>query len=82
MTKEILEAGNELLKKLDKCKENLNKVGYTQSENVVIRKSYLSFNGVDNNIEIPESLFRVIGKLVQSEYIQKVKELERKLEEL
>ncbi len=82
MTKETLEKANDLANKLEKSKNNLQKIGYTQSENVLIRKSYLRFNGIEDGVTIPESLFRVIGKLIESEYIQEIDKLQKELDRL
>ena len=82
MTKETLEKANDLANKLEECKKNLNKIVYTQSENVVIRESYLRYNGIDESVTIPKSLFRVIGKLIESEYIQEIDKLQKELDEL
>jgi len=82
MTKETLEKANDLANKLEESKKNLSKIGYTQSENVVIRESYLRCNGIEDSVTIPKSLFRVIGKLIESEYIQEIKKLQKELDEL
>ena len=82
MTKETLEKANDLANKLEECKKNLKKVGYTQCESVVIRESYLRCNGIEDGLTIPKSLFRVIGKLVESEYIQAIDKLQKELDEL
>ena len=82
MNLEQLEKGNKIAKEIEKCKANIKAANYTQSESVVIRKTYLSVNGLEESIEVPESLFRVVGKLILSEYNQKLIELERDLESL
>ena len=82
MTKEILDKANNLSNKLEKCKNNLQKIGYTQSENVVIRESYLRCNGIEDGVTIPKSLFRVIGKIIESEYIQEIDKLQKELDKL
>jgi len=50
MTKETLEKANDLANKLEECKKNLKKVGYTQCESVVIRESYLRCNGIEDGM--------------------------------
>ena len=82
MTKETLEKANDLANKLEECKNNLQKIGYTQIENVVIRESYLRCNGIKDSIKIPKSLFRVVGKLIESEYIQEINKLQNELDEV
>jgi len=82
MTKEQLEKGNKIAKQIENAKANIEAANYTQFENVVIRNTHLYVNGLDKNIEIPESLFRIVGKLVLSEYRQKLIELEDELRSL
>lgn len=82
MTKETLEKANDLANKLEECKNNLQKISYTQSENVVIRESYLRCNGIEDSVKIPKILFRVVGKLIESEYIQEINKLQKELDEL
>jgi hypothetical protein len=77
-----LEKGNKLAKEIEKCKANIKAANYTQSESVFIRKAYLKVNGLEEDIEVPESLFRIIGKLILSEYNQKLIELETELQSL
>lgn len=82
MNLEQLEKGNKIAKEIERCKTNIKAANYTQSENVVIRKTYLEVNGLEESIEVPESLFRVVGKLILSEYNQKLIELESELQSL
>jgi hypothetical protein len=82
MTKETLKKANDLANKLEECKNNLHKIGYTQSENVVIRQYYLRCNGIKDSVTIPKSLFRVVGKLIESEYIQEIEKLKKQLDNL
>lgn len=82
MNLEQLEKGNKIAKEIEHCKANIKAANYTQYENAVIRKSYLRFNGIDESIEVPETLFRVVGKLILSEYNQKLKELESELQSI
>lgn len=82
MNLEQLEKGNKIAKEIENCKANINAADYTQSENVVIRKTHLKVNGLEESIEVPESLFRIIGKLILLEYNQKLIELERELDAL
>lgn len=82
MNLEQLDKGNKIAKEIEKCKENIEAANYTQHENVAIRKTHLIVHGLDNKTEIPESLFRIIGKLILSEYNQKLIELEKELESI
>ena len=82
MNLEQLEIGNKIAKEIENCKANIKAANYTQSESVVIRKTYLNVNGLEKSIEVPESLFRIVGKLILSEYNQKLIELENELQSL
>jgi hypothetical protein len=82
MNLEQLEKANKIAESIKRCKTNIELAKYTQSESVVIRTSYLKFNGIDKGIEIPDSLFRVIGKLILSEHSQNLKDFEKELESM
>lgn len=82
MTKETLDLANALTNVLEGYKDNLKDVRYTQSESVVIRESYWKVHGIERRIIIPESLFRTIGKLIESEYIQEINKLQKELDDL
>lgn len=60
---------------------NIKRAEYTQNESVVTRSTYLNGNGFEA-IEIPESLFRIIGKLIISEYQQELMKLKNEFETL
>lgn len=80
MTFEQLEKGKILIKEIGKAKENIKHAEYTQLENVVERESFLRFDGTE--IVVPKSLFKIFGKLVLSEYNQKLIELEKEFNSL
>ena len=82
MKEETLEKGRKIVSQLNTCRANLEKVKYTQNEEIEIRESSLAFNGIHGEITVPKSLFRVIGKLIESEYIQHISKLEKELEKL
>jgi hypothetical protein len=82
MNLEQLEKGNKIAKEIESCKAMIKAANFTQLESVKIRKTYLRVNGLDESIEVPESLFRVIGKLILSEHNQKLMELENEFEQL
>lgn len=77
MNKDQLEKAKLLSNRIELCKDEIRKAKYIQSENVIERKTYLQVCGLEENIEIPKSLFRVIGKLVLMEYQQELMELEK-----
>ena len=76
MTTEKLEKAVALQGKIMRCKREIEKANYMLDENVVIRETALSVNGLDADVIVPESLFRVIGKLIISEYQCKLKKLQ------
>ena len=80
MNLEQLEKGNKIFEQIKNCKANIKAANYTQSENVFPRKAYLKFNGIEESIEVPESLFRIIGKLILAEHNQKLIALESELQ--
>ena len=82
MKEETLKKANELNDRLIKYKKILKDIGYTQSQNVVSRESYLEFNGIEDNVPIPATLFRVIGKLIESEYIVEINKIQNELDKL
>jgi len=82
MNLEQLEKGKKIAEQIEKCKAEIEAAKYTQYENIVIRKTYLKVNGLDDSIEVPESLFRVVGKLILSEWNQKLRELENEFQML
>ena len=82
MTQETLKKANELLLRLKVCQKNLDRIKYTQDENVLTRKGSFKCLGMDYSVEVPENLFRIIGKLIQTEYTQEISELQKELDEL
>jgi len=64
------------------CQKNYERAAYTQGENVAIRKTYLRVNGLEEEIEVPETLFRIIGKLVMAEYDEKCNRLQKEFDAL
>jgi hypothetical protein len=82
MKEETLKKANELNDRLIKYQKSLKDIGYTQSQNVVSRESYLEFNGIEDNVPIPATLFRVIGKLIESEYIVEINKIQNELDKL
>ena len=74
--------GNRIAKEIENCKANIIAANYTQSEKVAIRETHLNVNGIEGGIEVPASLFRIIGKLILSEYQTKLIDLENELQSL
>jgi hypothetical protein len=82
MTKEQVKRGNSILNEIDFYEEEIKKISYTQHTTVLERKMYLRWNGSESDSVIPESLFRIVGKLVLSEYRQQLIKLKEELENL
>lgn len=82
MNLEQLEKANAILKEIEEVKENIIGAKYTQSEDIPIRETYLKVNGLASCISVPESLFRVVGKLILAENQLRLIELEKQFEAL
>lgn len=82
MNKKQLAKATLIDKKIEKCKNNIQALEYTQLEGVLPRETYLTFNGTVDSIEIPETLFRVIGKIILSEYQVKLIELQKEFDSI
>lgn len=80
MTQEKLLKLNELSEQIGKCQINIQRALLTQSESFIPRSVWLLGNGVQE-IEVPESLFRLIGKLVLSEWNQRLIDLQKEFNE-
>ena len=81
MTHDNLERAILISEQIKSIEGNIKRAEYTQNESVVIRSTYLNGNGFET-IEIPESLFRIIGKLIISEYQQELNKLKKEFETL
>jgi hypothetical protein len=82
MTQEQVQRGKSILNEIDFYEREIKKISYTQHTTVVERSMYLRWNGSESDAIIPAPLFRVVGKLVLSEYNQKLIELKKELENL
>jgi hypothetical protein len=82
MTEEKLKRCNELANQIDTTKRQIKDAQFTQSINVPEREMYIKVLGLDNKIIAPESLFRIIGKLIINEHQQKLIELETEFNNL
>jgi hypothetical protein len=80
MTKQQVRKAQELLCDIERCEMQIGKISHYQSENFAPRETYLKITGMENDIIVPESLFRVITKLVLSEYNTKLIELKKEFE--
>lgn len=81
MTHDNLERAILISQQIKSIEGNIKQAEYTQNESVVIRSIYLNGNGFEA-IEIPKSLFRIIGKLIISEYQQELNKLKKEFEQL
>ena len=82
MDLEKLAKSNAIYKDIAKCNLNIQRANYTQAEDVLIRETYLTVNGIKDVVEVPKSLFRTIGKLILSEYEKQLIELQKEFDEL
>jgi len=82
MKKETLLKGQELLEKIEEAQKNLKSAKYMTYDDINPRCSYLNFLGVNEKIEIPETLWRVLGRMLVSEFNQQIFELQKELDEL
>jgi len=80
--KDKIEKINKITEEIEKCNRQIKIAEYTQYEQLVIRETYLTGNGIDGQMIIPETLFRIIGRLVLSEYQQKLNALEKELDKI
>jgi len=77
MTEEKLKRCNELAKQIQDTRDYIKMAKSTQHDNVTIRPMYVDLNWYDTKLKIPESLFRIIGKLILNEHQQKLIDLEK-----
>jgi hypothetical protein len=82
MTTEQLEKANILLREIKECESNIKIAKYTQSEQTSLRDMDLKIFGVAGSIKIPDNLKSTVGKLVLSEYQQKIMALKKELEDI
>ncbi|MFN9951502.1 MAG: hypothetical protein ACK55I_00245 [bacterium] len=82
MTEEKLNKANKLFKEIIDCEYQINELKHAQSETFSSRKAELKWYGSESAIVIPSSLFKVVTKLILSEYTQKLTELKTELENL
>ena len=81
MTHNNFERAVLISKQIKSIEGNIKRAEYTQNESFVMRSLYLNGNGFET-IEIPESLFRIIGKLIISENQQELMKLKNEFETL
>jgi hypothetical protein len=82
MTKEQYLKAGVLIKNIELIESNIKLSQWLNCEDVVIRPTYLRVNGLEKEIVIPESLFRVIGKLILQEQKILLDEYKANLEQI
>ncbi len=82
MNRDKVNKANELTKEIDSIKESIGKIVYTQKDGVKIRESRFTCLGLDEGVEIPEILFRKMGKIIEIELKSRLSELEEEFEAL
>jgi hypothetical protein len=81
MDSEKLRRANVLEEQIERCKENIKQAKWTQSESVAVREMHLKICS-DKNVVVPETLFRIVGKLILVEHQQRLIELEKEFDSL
>lgn len=82
MDKEKLERATHLIDRINRCEKNLKQVEYTQSLEVLERKTVWSINHGDMEIEVPSHLYRGIGALIKGYYMNEVRKLKEEFDKL
>jgi hypothetical protein len=78
MTEEKLKKCNKVAKEIETIKVYLESIKWMINDSVVERPISITFSGCScDQIVAPESLFRVIGRLLYNEYQQKLLDLEK-----
>lgn len=67
MDADKLQQGNRIQEQIEKLENDIEMARYTQVKDVLPRKSYLTFNGAKEPIEIPERMFRPLGLIILNE---------------
>jgi hypothetical protein len=83
MNIETLQRATNIQERIKFVREQIKHAEYTQAETIVPREMRCKFNGLrDGEMVIPQALWRVVGKLVLSEYQQELKSLVEEFESL
>ena len=82
MTEKKLIRANQLAKQIEETKDYILMARSTQYEDRVVRPLYIDLNWYDDKLQIPESLFRIVGKLILNEHQQILNELETEFNNL
>ena len=82
MTNETLKRANELSKKIEETKDYIKMAKSTQHDNVSVRPLYIDLPWYDDKLQIPMSIFRIVGKLILNEHQQFLNELETEFNNL
>jgi len=84
MNIETLQRATKIQERIKFCREQIKHAEYTQADHVVPREMGYGFNGLPPNerMVIPETLWRVVGKLVLAEYQQELNALEIEFQNL
>lgn len=79
---EALQRGTAIQERIKFLRKQIDRAEYTQSDQVTPRVMRARFIGHDEDLIIPESLWRVVGKLVLAEYQDELRKLEIEFEQL
>jgi len=82
MTEEQLNKARILKREITPIEGYIKILEWTQSESVEPRSIRMAFNGSDNEIWIPETLFKIVCKLVLTEHKCTLDKLKKEFEDL
>jgi len=82
MKRENAKKAVKIINRIEELNDSLEKAQWAISDSVSARYSYWSFDGDKGSVEIPESMFKAIGKLVITELQIEIAKLEDQWKEL
>ncbi len=82
MNQESLKRGNAIQDRIKVLKLQINRAEYTQADDITPRIMRARFIGHDEDLILPASIWRVVGKLVLAEYQEELRKLEIEFEQL
>lgn len=82
MTNEKLQKANELKRQIDFIKKNIESCEKTQYPETRTYGGTIHFNCSSLKIDVPESLYRIVGKIILSEEIVRLEKLQKEFDSL
>lgn len=80
MTNKQLREAQKLFYDIERCERQIETLSYYNSKGFAKRESFLKVTGMENDVIVPESLFRIIIQTILSEYNTKLIELKKEFE--